>query len=130
MQHKILWSLSFLGIFWGGSLGAMSNASIAVNNLTEMPLYLYCQLANNTRFYAYPNQQSHAWTIAAHDADPIDIYEVSEAPFIGPNILCYNQLNLGDQFSYRIEGDQEAVTVSGHFHYDSSYPGSLLFESR
>ena len=119
-----------LGLSLVTPLFAISNASVSVDNLTDTPLYLYCQLANNTRFYQYPNEQSHDFKISRADADSIDFYEVSEAPFDGPNMLCYNHQNLQDYFTYTLTGDDEQVFVNGHFHYDHSYPGSITFESR
>ncbi|MCX7122910.1 MAG: hypothetical protein NTV32_04470 [Gammaproteobacteria bacterium] len=117
------------GISLSSTAFAYNNASVAVDNLTNTNLYLYCQLSNNTRFYQNPNQQSHDFNILKNDSDPIDIYIVNQEPFEGPNMVCYNHQNLDDQFSYRFDGDEETVKVSGHFHYDRSYPGSITFES-
>ena len=119
-----------LGLSLATAACAENNASISVDNLTDNTLYLYCQLANNTRFYQYPNQQSHDFTITKTDYSSIDIYQVDQEPSDGANMLCSNHKNLDDQFSYKIEGDDEVVTVHGHFHYDHSYPGSITFESR
>jgi hypothetical protein len=117
-----------LGLILTLPIWANTNADVFVYNLTGIDLHMYCQLANNTRFYAYPTQQTHAFTIT-QDSDAIDIYILDQPVVNGPNMRCYNQENLADYFSYQVVGDKEIVHVGGHFHYDHSYPGSITFES-
>ncbi len=117
-----------LGLLFSIPLWAQTNADVYVYNLTNTPLNMYCQLADNTRFYAYPTQQSHNFIITP-DSDAIDIYILDQPVFNGPNMLCYNRQNLDDHFSYQVIGDNEKVIVSGHFHYSHSYPGAVTFES-
>ncbi len=117
-----------LGTLFTAPAWANTNADVYVNNLTGTTLELYCQLANNTRFYAYPSQASHLFMID-QNSDAIDIYILDQPIVKGPNMSCYNQQNLSDYFTYQVVGDREIVKADGHFHYDPSYPGAITFES-
>ena len=134
MKQTLTHTALFSGLFILMALPSESfgtTVSIAVQNISHHDVMIHCVLQTNTQFFTYPTDSDHTFTFHhgndIRDEDPsIDIKQLNglQSPF--PNIICEEDPQNG--FTYRlILPYDEEVNAYGHFEYDSSYSGSVIY---
>jgi hypothetical protein len=123
----------FVALGTGCSYGASPVvSSVLIYNISEHPVSVMCTVnPYNIQFYNQPGVLVRYLDIKSDDAPDIDLQELRDnLPGEEADLRCVNTANpTADWFGYTFSASDESAVVSGHFHYDRSYPGSFTFEN-
>ena len=126
LYKTLLLALPILGI--SHLAGATEIASVAIMNCSPQDLHVWCEVLDGTSFYKDAGR-THVFTFSRNVTQADQAIDIKNSQDDTLAMNCHKENNPLDYFTYRVKGDDEFVNTGGDFHYDHSYPGSLVYET-